>query len=160
MIRHYIRILTDRLATDVQGLRLQNATLEAAVAKAIEERQEAEREAVLYVDAMKRAMDDVERLRTDLAWAEAKIKLLRPLAGNTEATTSERLMLDIVGKSPGLLADEYARMFAMVDPDYPTEHPSWGILQNHRKHLSSLHRKALVRRERAGQSYRYWVAGE
>ena len=184
MIRHYIRILTDRLATDVQGLRLQNATLEAAVAKAIGERQEAEEQSRMFYNSCASAVHQASELRADLARAEAKIVSLtyenvhlRSLAGNTEATASEQAVLDVVARMPGALAKDIGRdvsvaVKARLREAWCAEHPGqtpndWmyfvrapgdNDIADEVKHLSSLHKKALVRRERAGQSYRYWVA--
>lgn len=103
-------------------------------------------------------VDAWAREMSDPAYWSKEVDRLRAIAGNTDATPNEALMLNLVRGTPGLLAREYGAMFAKVDPTYPTNDPNQWIIGNNAKHLSALHRKGLVRREQAGQTYRYWVA--
>lgn len=140
-----IRTIIQRLTTDVGALRAELEDMRGRLASS--------QNAVAYND---RRVDEVYEEVYDL---RAENDRLRALAGNTEATPGEAIMLGIVSESPGLLADEYGRMFAKVDPHYPTEYATVYMVKNNAKHLTSLHKKGLVRRERAGQSYRYWPVG-
>lgn len=137
MIRQFVKTILTRLTTDVAALRAENDRLTQE-----RERCEANLNTMRQLHAL--SVDERDRLRA--------------IAGNTDATPNEALMLDLVRGTPGLLAREYGAMFAKVDPTYPTDDPNQWIIGNNAKHLSALHRKGLVRREQAGQTYRYWVA--
>ena len=142
MIRTAISTLLQRLTTDTGALRGRIAELES------------ERDAALCrASDFKSQADDLCRELEDV---EAERDRLRAMVGNTEPTASERLMLGIVREMPGASTYDYGRAFAKVDPAYPTDHPYKAIIDNHAKHLTTLHKKGLVRREKAGNSYRYW----
>ena len=142
MIRPLISTLLQRLTTDTGALRGRIAELES------------ERDAALCrASDFKNQADDLCRELEDV---EAERDRLRAMVGNTEPTASERLMLGIVREMPGASTYDYGRAFAKVDPAYPTDHPYKAIIDNHAKHLTTLHKKGLVRREKAGQSFRYW----
>ena len=135
MIRRLLSTLLTRVTTDVDALRAENAHLSA------------------MCEHYQHESTALERLH-DRAVAERD--RLRVIAGNTDATPHESLMLGIVRASPGLLASEYGTAFAKVDPEYPTDNPNMWIVANNAKLLSGLHRKGFVRREREARTYRYW----
>lgn len=160
MIRAAISTIVRRLTTDTDAMR---------------EAHGKDRLEMIY--QLKDATDDVWRLRVQLDDAHhAADELreentrLRALAGNANPTKSESDMLAIVRLAPGLLAKQYGAMHAAADvrsdlaktPGDPwlldrleTPIEPWPA-ERYTPHLSSLYRKGLVRREKAGPTYRYW----
>lgn len=95
---------------------------------------------------------------------QAEVERLRALAGNTKPTPAEAQLLDVVRANPGALAKEIGRAALIKGgpPDWirnATDRDTWpwdGHIADACRPLTSLHRKGLVRRERDGQTYRYW----
>lgn len=98
-------------------------------------------------DELQAARAELAKLRTlppvynaalsRIADLEAEVERLTPLAGNLDATPAELRALEAVRQATefgGLNRNAYA----------------------HPEHLTALHKKGLVRREKAGQTYRYW----
>ena len=156
MIRTAISTLLQRLTTDTGALRGRIAELES------------ERDAALCrASDFKNQADDLCRELEDV---EAERDRLRAMVGNTEPTASERLMLGIVREMPGLLAKEYGAACAKAEAvAFLAENPNAGWQRKvvdsgpdeyqialSAKILTGLHKKGLVRREKAGNSYRYW----
>lgn len=158
MIRRLLRTLT----TDVDGLRARIAYLEGENGRLADLRDHYKAEADALHALHDRAVDERDRLRA--------------LAGNTAATPTEARMLDIVRANPGMLAPDLGmlahrnncdreRAKAVAEHGEAYAESGWW---NHpfsrgdympteaSRPLQTLHRKGLVRREKAGQTYRYW----
>lgn len=112
----------------------------------------------LAVEAYKSQLDDVRR---DLARMYADRDALAKRALRPTPTPGEARMLEIVRANPGLEAPKLGMLALAV------EHPSM-TMETHgsvylayangeSKFLSTLFKKSLVRRERSGNTYRYWV---
>jgi hypothetical protein len=97
---------------------------------------------------------ECERLEREIA--DLQKRALRP-----NPTPGEARMLEIVRANPGLESPKLGMLALAV------EHPSM-TMETHgsvylayangeSKFLSTLHRKSLVRREKSGNTYRYWV---
>lgn len=150
MIRRLLSTLIARLTTDVDALRAENAHLSA------------------MCEHYQHESTALERLH-DRAVAERD--RLRVIAGNTGPTAAERAVLDVVATMPGAVAKDIGRAVwqAQADKaraehgDRPVHEYTWFTREPYDsditdavKPLSSLYRKGLVRREKAGQTYRYW----
>lgn len=166
-----IRTIIQRLTTDVGALRAENVDLRAEL-EDMRGRLASSQNAVAYND---RRVDEVYE---EVYALRAENDRLRTLAGNTEATPAERTVLDVVATMPGATANEIGKAAsiagkAKLREEWTIEHPNtvpsdWMYfmrepsvydITGEAKHLTSLHKKGLVRRERAGQSYRYWPVG-
>lgn len=175
-----IRLLLHRLTTDVPALRRRIAELEAANAELTRERDDLLADS-RYLDSadaelrrdIGREFDIADPADSPPCWgdivdalrdAHEEITRLRALAGNTKATPAEVELLDVVRANPGALARDVGRLLLLKDGP-----PSWirgysdedtwpwpGHIADAVKPLTSLYRKGLVRRERDGQTYRYW----
>ena len=137
-----IRTLLTRLTTDVAALRDELARM---------------------ADARDQFRREVERLSWELNRATEERDRFRILAGSTAPTPAERAVLDVVARMPGALAKEIGRAIVEADgpPPWAVGVPNWpgdAAIAEAVKPLTALHRKGLVRRERAGQSFRYWIA--
>lgn len=150
MIRRLLRTLT----TDVDGLRARIAYLEGENGRLADERDRWRRDFESEAAAHSKSIDDLDEL-------EAENGRLLALAGNMAATPAEAALLDVVRVNPGRTAPEYGRLVMGTEkPAHWREEfgpwPNSDMVGRESKPLTSLHRKGLVRREKAGQTYRYW----
>lgn len=157
MNRPTISTILRRLTTDSDALRDRIAELN-------EERDAA----LLLAGDFKFQANDLCRELDDVT---ADRDRLRAIVGNTEPTPGERLMLDIVRGAPGLLALEYgeahAKALAAADlAETPgsgwarrvvEDGPDHWFIRRSASPLTGLHKKGFVRREKSGQTYRYWA---
>lgn len=161
MIRTLISTLLQRLTTDTGALRERIATLEQSLVTAEYMRDHHKAEADAFHHLHDSAVDERDRLRA--------------MVGNTGATASEREVLAVVATMPGALAKDIGRQSVVIyrekcraewaDANPGKEPPTWAYfvgeihdsdIADAVKPLSGLYKKGLVRREKAGNSYRYW----
>ena len=90
-----------------------------------------------------RLHDECERLEAENA--DLRKRALRPTP-----TPGEARMLEIVRANPGLIASNLA-LIAFRSEAFKT------TVSDAARPLQALHKKSLVRRERSGNTYRYWV---
>ena len=182
MIRHLLRTALLRLTTDSAALRARVVELEGE-----RDRYKVELTGLLLgvghpawlpsvADAI--GLDDIEADASAVLAAVRKMAAdrdrLRALAGNTGPTAGEALMLGIVRETPGLMALEYGEAHAKASAaadlaETPTsgwakrvveEGPDHWFIRRSASVLTGLHRKGFVRRDPAGQSFRYWPVSE
>lgn len=161
MIRTAIATLLQRLTTDTGALRGRIAELEDEVETMRSVAGKFKAEADIICRAHRGVVEERDRLRA--------------MVGNTGPTASEREVLDVVATMPGALAKDIGRQSVAIyrekcrvewtDANPGKEPPTWAFfvgeihdsnIADAVKPLSALHKKGLVRREKAGNSYRYW----
>ena len=112
----------------------------------------------LAAEAYKSQLDDVRR---DLARVYAERDAIQKRALRPDPTPGEARMLEIVRANPGLTAVALGKLaITAMHPDVPWNEgdPVFAAYANNEvKHISNLHKKSLVRRERSGNTYRYWA---
>lgn len=111
---------------------------------------ELERENARLRDQEQTLIEERDDARGDVEKLSAEVDALQKRGLRPTPTPGEARMLEIVRANPGLIASNLA-LIAFRSEAFKT------TVSDAARPLQALHKKSLVRRERSGNTYRYWA---